>query len=109
MKKLIFLLLFFPLFCKAQIVKQPIYLQQDKQIHFISGALISETVYFYTLKKTNDKTKATIYAFGSTLAVAILKETYDVLRKSPNGFELTDIWATMAGSVIMIPILKITL
>lgn len=104
MKKLLFLLAFLPLISFSQVVKQkPLFLQQDKQLHILAGAVVSQSVYYYVYERTGDKTKAVIISLASTYFVAWCKEVYDD-RKGGTGFDKNDINATMIGATITIPI-----
>jgi hypothetical protein len=105
MKKLLFLLAFMPLISFSQIVKPKLFFQQeDKQLHILAGAAISQAVYYYyNYERTGNKTTAVMVSLASTYFIAWCKEVYDD-RKGGSGFDKNDVNATMVGACIIIPI-----
>ena len=86
MKKLIVILLLLPLFCNAQ---------EDKLKHFVVGAAITEVTYFAAYQLTEDVTKSTIIALGTSLLAGVTKELID------DKFCPKDVAATLGGGVMI--------
>lgn len=95
MHNLIIILLFISS-CNAQLVKK------DKQFHLIAGTLISSIAYPIAYNETKNKTKATIYAFATSIAIGAIKESIDTQRPS-NKFDINDLaYTALGGAVISI-------
>lgn len=80
----------------SQLSAQPLYEQDDKQIHFVASALMASTVTAYFMNRGYSKTEALIYGFGASMLVGVAKEAYG--QHSYGGASADDIYADIAGA-----------
>ena len=93
MKKLIILFVLLPTLSFAQLLTE-----EDKQMHFVAGAVTSSFVYDYVYRKTDSKKKALVYSIASSILVGTLKEVADS-RIPGNRFDTRDLLATTYGGI----------
>ena len=93
LKKLIILFVLLPTLSFAQLLTE-----EDKQMHFVAGAVTSTIVYDYVYRKTDSKKKALIYSIASSILVGTLKEVADS-RIPGNRFDTRDLLATAYGGI----------
>ena len=72
-------------------------ISKDKQLHFISGAVISAATYDFVYKKTKSKKKAFVWSVASSVIAGLCKELLD--QHNYGGFDKRDIVATTMGGV----------
>jgi len=93
LKKLIILFVLLPTLSFAQLLTE-----EDKQMHFVAGAVTSSFVYDYVYRKTDSKKKALVYSIASAMLVGTLKEVVDSNQKG-NSFDTRDLLATTYGGI----------
>ena len=93
LKKLIILFVLLPTLSFAQLLTE-----EDKQMHFVAGAVTSTIVYDYVYRKTDSKKKALVYSIASSILVGTLKEVADS-RIPGNRFDTRDLLATTYGGI----------
>jgi uncharacterized protein YfiM (DUF2279 family) len=101
--KLKILALFFSLNCYSQLLTE-----EDKQQHFIAGAVFSSPVFSETYLKTKNLKKAWLNGFVSAFIVGTIKETIDSTQPN-NRFDKRDLTATVLGSLTSSGLLTITI
>ena len=74
--------------------------EEDKHLHFASGAIISQITYSVVYIKTKSKKKAFLYSISSPVVVGVLKELSDNLQPN-NRFDPRDLLATAYGGITM--------
>ena len=72
--------------------------EEDKQIHFLAGTIISTATYTLVYQKTKSKKKAFLYAAASSIVAGTLKEMYDHQQQG-NRFDSRDVLATTYGGL----------
>ena len=93
--RILFLLLLIPSLTLGQLLSE-----KDKQLHFLSGMVISSVTYQLVYQKTKNKKKAFIYSLGTGILAGALKEFVD--KNEPNNFfDKRDLLATGFGSFTM--------
>ena len=92
------LLFFFSINCTSQLLNE-----EDKQLHFGAGALVSSPVFSTTYIKTNNLKKAWINSFLAAALVGTAKELID------NKFDKRDLKATVLGGLTSSTLLTITI
>ena len=94
MKKYLFIFLFMT---TTSMVGQSFFQQQDKQLHFIAGAIAGGLGYKWSYDKHKNKKKAFIAGVCSSLAVGLVKELYD--SRTGGTVEIGDVAATTLGGL----------
>ena len=92
------LLFFFSINCTSQLLNE-----EDKQLHFGAGALISAPVFSTTYIKNKNLKKAWINSFLTAALVGTAKELID------DKFDERDLKATVLGSLTSSALLTITI
>lgn len=109
MKKLIIILLFITVCCKAQLsIKEEIfgksnimhvgkrgYIEKDKFLHSTAGAFVGSSVYMYSHYKTDNVILSLALSMLSAFAIGEAKELYD--RNKGGKFSNDDLAATTFG------------
>ena len=73
--------------------------QQDKQLHFAAGAIVSGITYTLVYENTHSKSKAFLWSLISTTSIGILKEVKDQIVYK--GWDNKDLGATILGGTFI--------
>tara|TARA_Y100000361_G_C11112582_1_gene318474 strand:+ start:83 stop:424 length:342 start_codon:yes stop_codon:yes gene_type:complete len=106
-KKLVFVILLYPLIYFPLHGQDFILQEQDKQLHFGAGMITSGLGYTWSFNKHQDKKKALITGIATSIVAGIAKETFDSIRGGD--FDERDILATTLGGItvsVTIPLFK---
>ncbi len=106
-KKLIFVILLYPLMYFPLHGQDFILQEQDKKLHFGAGMLTSALGYTWSYSKHQDKKKAMITGIATSIIAGIAKETFDNTRGGD--FDERDILATTLGGIavsVTIPLFR---
>ena len=103
---ILFISLLTSTFANSQIRIGSFSVEQDKAIHYLSGAVITSTVHDLVFEKTKSKHKAVLYSLTTGIVAGALKEIIDS-RQKDNRFDHRDLLATTYGSMSIAAVISL--
>ena len=103
---ILFISLLTSTFANSQIGVGSFLVEQDKAIHYLSGAVITSTVHDLVFEKTKSKHKAVLYSLTTGIVAGALKEIIDSRQKG-NRFDHKDLLATTYGSMTIAVVISL--